>query len=833
MKVLISSKISPHRYETPEGYLVCVDCVLSRTGKQTYRKNEVFDTTDETEIEIDRTEDEVFSSEALASFENKPLTLEHPDEQVNIDNYKEYSIGYVRDIRRGTDDGKPVMIGNIVITDKDAIDAVKNHRIEELSCGYDCDIVDEENPQQRNIRGNHVALCECGRAGNARIIDSKCKDFDDTGKNIRVVKEFIERNGNKFDKRKDAAAILEYIKKRTGIANADYGDVLYIIKEYTRAEITDSVNDESITVGEETFELAKTAYGYVLKNKDKETIAEFDSKQEAMKEIAKWRRQGYIDDSVKDRAIPSGYRNFGSRYSWELEGRAKTSQEAIEKILRKFPSLNNDWGLDELLDYMVKHDQDNMHENDWSINFDAPENNEGHFYFSLTEKKERYNDSIEDVDSRYYEILKKIAEKYTIAAKAQKNSHTTNSDLRYLGKKYELSSDIRAEAKREWNKIVNSLSPAYRQVLGGDPSMKKAEEFLQMTKGELAKNDSINDKLVEPSRDDIMKFENLLRANKIEIERKGKTLFGNVHYQVLYWGTEKDLFKKLNMIDDQMDKIGIPMTYATGYDPENNQASAGVDLYKKSVKDTCETEDATGHEVVVRTNEVLKEMGKNNWIGKYDRVVQACRNLFGEGFLTGEELKNAIRREVPRLLKKYNLEDSKPEIMKFDYKGKTYVAKKVEDDITPGLNRLAKSLSLNYKFEVDDRPEDGRRYYKFRMENKKDAKIFYEELMKTLSRKFDVYLDAMNGAVTVSEQIPVSKDVQEKIDEVKRLGGNVTGASYDRRNNAYYINMSDNSTKREKIAEQLQSKFRYRVVVTKIGIAFYQNLEPWDYSSKS
>lgn len=174
MKVLIREKISPHIFKTPEGYLICQDSVLARTGKQTYRKNELFlDTDDDSEIEVDRPYDEVFSQETLASFENKPVTIEHPDEDVTIDNYKDYSVGFARDIRQGkTENGEDVIIGNLVITDKEAIEKIESGEMKELSCGYDCDITDDANPKQTKIRGNHIALCEQGRAGIAKIIDS-------------------------------------------------------------------------------------------------------------------------------------------------------------------------------------------------------------------------------------------------------------------------------------------------------------------------------------------------------------------------------------------------------------------------------------------------------------------------------------------------------------------------------------------------------------------------------------------------------------------------------------------------------------------------------------
>lgn len=180
MKFLSSEKLSQHKYKTPEGYLICTDAILARTGKQTYRKCEVFADAadDESEIEIDRKAEEVFAPETLASFENKPITVEHPDENVTPDNYNSLSVGFVRDVHRGTVNGQDVMLGTLVITDARTIEEIENGEHTDLSCGYDCDIIDETNPQQRNIRGNHVALCEQGRAGIARIVDSKSiKDY--------------------------------------------------------------------------------------------------------------------------------------------------------------------------------------------------------------------------------------------------------------------------------------------------------------------------------------------------------------------------------------------------------------------------------------------------------------------------------------------------------------------------------------------------------------------------------------------------------------------------------------------------------------------------------
>ena len=61
MKVLVTEKISEHKFKDNSGYLICTDCVCARTGKQTYTRDECFGDGDDTEIEVDRKEEDVFS----------------------------------------------------------------------------------------------------------------------------------------------------------------------------------------------------------------------------------------------------------------------------------------------------------------------------------------------------------------------------------------------------------------------------------------------------------------------------------------------------------------------------------------------------------------------------------------------------------------------------------------------------------------------------------------------------------------------------------------------------------------------------------------------------
>lgn len=226
MKILVNEKISQHKYKTPEGYLICVDSVLARTGSQTYRKNELFLDGDDSEIEVGRNPEEVFAPETLASFENKPITVEHPHEDVNVENYKDYAVGFVRDVKKGKFDGQDVILGTLVITDKDAIEGIENGEHVELSCGYDCDIEDgDDGYQQKHIRGNHVALCEAGRAGVAKIVDSvededivKYKGYTlkfhkgyNMWMNMRDYYEVFDERGNKVAMKKDLKSAKEYV----------------------------------------------------------------------------------------------------------------------------------------------------------------------------------------------------------------------------------------------------------------------------------------------------------------------------------------------------------------------------------------------------------------------------------------------------------------------------------------------------------------------------------------------------------------------------------------------------------------------------------------------
>lgn len=135
-----------------------------------------------------RLPEEVFSRESLNSLRLIPITNDHPASMVDMDNIKELQVGTTgEDVCRFDlvdgevwgaykTDGSEVSIP-LKITDKDAINAVLSGK-RALSCGYyrELELVEgtwcgiHYDGIQRNIRYNHVAIVDRGRAGDAAVI---------------------------------------------------------------------------------------------------------------------------------------------------------------------------------------------------------------------------------------------------------------------------------------------------------------------------------------------------------------------------------------------------------------------------------------------------------------------------------------------------------------------------------------------------------------------------------------------------------------------------------------------------------------------------------------
>jgi hypothetical protein len=163
-----ASRISDniHKRE-PEGYLICVNVPIARTGTQDYAQDEIGQDGDRL-IKVYRPEEEVFSEATMASFEGMPVTNDHPDDPdgVNIDNWHFLNKGHCEHVRRGTGKDRDLLIADLVINDPQTIEDVENGK-REISCGYTYELCEEDGKYvQRQIRGNHIAIVDRGRAGH-------------------------------------------------------------------------------------------------------------------------------------------------------------------------------------------------------------------------------------------------------------------------------------------------------------------------------------------------------------------------------------------------------------------------------------------------------------------------------------------------------------------------------------------------------------------------------------------------------------------------------------------------------------------------------------------
>lgn len=188
-KAYFGSRISANMITTPEGYLVCKNVPIARTGHQEYLGSEFGGPQPEARYDITRSEQEVFDRAAIASFEGKPVVDEHPEEDVTAENVSQYMKGVCREVRRGEGEYQNCLIGDLVIYDKDLINKIQNGK-REVSCGYDClwCQTGDRSFEQREIRGNHIAIVDRGRAGHKVAI----RDSVERSKNMNA-KDLVKR----------------------------------------------------------------------------------------------------------------------------------------------------------------------------------------------------------------------------------------------------------------------------------------------------------------------------------------------------------------------------------------------------------------------------------------------------------------------------------------------------------------------------------------------------------------------------------------------------------------------------------------------------------------
>ncbi|WP_313583336.1 DUF2213 domain-containing protein [Lacrimispora sp.] len=168
--------ISPNQIETGEGFLICRNVPIARTGSMDYLESELNPTGSSSKmVKVLRSPEEVFSPAALSSFEGKPVTNEHPPELLTAETCSFYAKGHAQNVRKGEGEWNDCVMADLHVQDENLIREVQEGK-REISCGYECTWLENGDGtySQHNIRGNHIAVVSRGRAGkNVAILDSE------------------------------------------------------------------------------------------------------------------------------------------------------------------------------------------------------------------------------------------------------------------------------------------------------------------------------------------------------------------------------------------------------------------------------------------------------------------------------------------------------------------------------------------------------------------------------------------------------------------------------------------------------------------------------------
>jgi hypothetical protein len=304
---------------TPSGFLVAEPRV-ARIGIQIYKGHEV-GRPDMDEVRVYRPETEVFDKRAMVSLAHKPITLDHPDTQVDATNWKEFAVGNsTGDVAR---DGEYIRVP-LALMDAAAIKAARSHK-SQLSVGYSANLKWEPGETndgqfydavQTEIRANHIALVSNARGGNKLKMGDDL--FDDQqrrtkmpdhvvnvdGVNIALDdkdRQILERHLSSLTtKLKDAevtvtSALAKMADLQKAIETKD-GEIIGLTKKLADAEWTPAKVDEAVRNRLELFERARRALGDKLVT-DGKTDAEI-KRQVVVAEIGDEEAKTMSDEAI-------------------------------------------------------------------------------------------------------------------------------------------------------------------------------------------------------------------------------------------------------------------------------------------------------------------------------------------------------------------------------------------------------------------------------------------------------------------------------------------------------------------------------------------------------
>ena len=346
----LGERLSKNIRETPDGFLICENVVIARTGFQTYQVSELTDPegilagsdySPSDRLEVWRDPKEVFSRDTIASFEGKPLTITHPDKLLNPDNVTQHIVGHIQNVRKGTealDSGDWPLLADLVVQAEEAIQAIEDGQ-REVSCGYAYKLAREGyRYEERNIRGNHLAIVSRARAGEeARINDSAIPEESDKEPPVSDKKNPVKN----WLKHLLGLGLKEYAKDA---APEDLADAMEEVAAKTAGE--DGEEDIDKKVSDAVAEGLKKA-----KDAEKEEEAEDANHQEEAENklvLKKGDRQAPAFDDAHRQRLHDALDRAMNDAAEKMETEDAAEEEEVEKDAVEEEEETKDADLDEL-----------------------------------------------------------------------------------------------------------------------------------------------------------------------------------------------------------------------------------------------------------------------------------------------------------------------------------------------------------------------------------------------------------------------------------------------------------------------------------------------------
>lgn len=307
----------------PEGYLLCLNVPVARTGTQEYLPEELGLPGRGKLIPVYRPEEEVFSPETIASFEGMPVTNDHPPGGVDSGNIRSLQKGHAHNVRRGHGEESDLLLADLMITDPSLIDLVLSGK-REISCGYTYELCREKGQFiQRKIRGNHVAVVNAGRAGSrVSIKDNKPERRKNT------MKKSLSRILARMAKDGDVETVAEIIEEM--LASETAADAAVAEAEDAATEPAEETAKQEEKAPAAASAMDEDALGKVMSRLDQIISLLTSAVDSAADEEAEEETADTAEDAVESGIAAEGSGNAGDAAENDPEDESALAESAEE-----------------------------------------------------------------------------------------------------------------------------------------------------------------------------------------------------------------------------------------------------------------------------------------------------------------------------------------------------------------------------------------------------------------------------------------------------------------------------------------------------------------------